>query len=342
MDEALTTYSSLSDFDEEDLSGTLTNVRKEVKKLAERHAQLWDLFKEIPNRMDLEAYQQLLADIALREQFYDRLSLFARTLKIALSTMEFIRDTPEQKIKTYKDDAKFFLKLRKLVKNRYAEVIDYKQYENQIQKLIDSHVSADEVIQITPLTNIFEKEKFEEEVMKIEGKVARADTIANRTTKYISEKLDEDPAFYKKFSAMLRDVIEAFRQKRISEAEYLEQVTVIMHNVQDRTGDDTPASLSDNEDAKAFFGITEPVLAQVAENQAEYRTLSADIALKIDEIIKRMAIVDWQQKADIQNKMRQEIEDYLFSIKGRHSVGLNFDHMDEIIDNAIEIAKHRL
>ena len=32
------------------------------------------------------------------------------------------------------------------------------------------------------------------------GKSAKADKIASRTAKHITEKMDEDPAFYKKFS----------------------------------------------------------------------------------------------------------------------------------------------
>ncbi len=56
LDQALTTYNELSEFDDEDLEGTITHVKEEVAKLAERHAQLWDLFKELPNKQDPEAF----------------------------------------------------------------------------------------------------------------------------------------------------------------------------------------------------------------------------------------------------------------------------------------------
>ena len=48
---------------------------------------------------------------------------------------------------------------------------------------------------ITELVNIFEKDKFQEEVEKTIGKAAKADKIASRTAKHISEKMEEDPAF---------------------------------------------------------------------------------------------------------------------------------------------------
>ena len=114
-----------------------------------------------------------------------------------------------------------FLKLRSAVQLRYSDVIDYKQYEGQIAKLVSQHVESGEVQIITKLVNIFDKEKFEEEVSKVNGNVAKADTIASRTSKFITENMESDPAFYKKFSQMLKETIAAYQQGRIDEAEHV-------------------------------------------------------------------------------------------------------------------------
>jgi hypothetical protein len=53
---------------------------------------------------------------------------------------------------------------------------------------------------ITELVNIFDKDKFQQEVENTTGRAAKADKIASSTAKHISERMDEDPAFYKKFS----------------------------------------------------------------------------------------------------------------------------------------------
>jgi len=91
---------------------------------------------------------------------------------------------------------KFFVKLKNAVSGRYSDKIDYRKYEGQIQKLIDTHIPADEIIQMNELVNIFDKEAFEAEVEKTTGEIAKADKIASRTEKHITEKMDEDPAFY--------------------------------------------------------------------------------------------------------------------------------------------------
>ena len=149
----------------------------------------------------------MLKDEAVRVLFYDKLASFAKGLKLALSSIQFYKEVDEKTIKRYKEDLTMFLKLRIAVVERYSDEIDYKQYEGQIQKLIDTHITTDKVEVITELVNIFEKDKFQEEVEKTIGKAAKADKIASRTAKHISEKMEEDPAFYKKFSQMLQETI---------------------------------------------------------------------------------------------------------------------------------------
>jgi GTP-sensing pleiotropic transcriptional regulator CodY len=49
-----------------------------------------------------EAFEQLLSDEKIRENFYERLSAYAKTLAIAMSSEEFITTTPENRFKAYK------------------------------------------------------------------------------------------------------------------------------------------------------------------------------------------------------------------------------------------------
>lgn len=94
------------------------------------------------NRQDEEAFEQLLADEKLRADFYERLSAYAKTLAIALSSERFITETPDQKLRAYKNDLKRFVNLKAAVKLRYAESVDYRDFEPRIQKLLDTHKGA--------------------------------------------------------------------------------------------------------------------------------------------------------------------------------------------------------
>jgi type I restriction enzyme, R subunit len=339
LNSALSTYSSLSEFDEEDLSGTLTNVMEEIKKLSQYHSQLWDLFKEIKNKYDFEPYEQLLADDAIRTKFYDRLSSFARTLKMALSTLEWIEETADKLIEKYKNDSKFFLQLRSSVKMRYSDDVDYSQYERQVQKLIDTHISTEDVITVSEQVNIFNKEEFEKEIDKLTSPTAKADTIASRTKKTITEKFNQDPEFYKKFSELLEEVIADYRQQRLLDADYLDKVTEIMHNVQNKTGDDIPTQLINNEVAKAFYRKSKTIMQEHLGDS--YQDLTIEVALAIDSIVKQHLIVDWQYKTDVQNKIKQAIDEYFFSLESKKGVSLPLDEVDSIIESSLQIALHR-
>ena len=159
LDKALTMYSAFEGFDEDDLKGTLTSIWREIAKLPQRYSDLWDIFKEVKNSYDEEAYEVLLADDAVREGFYQRLAEYSKTLGIALSS-EFIMQIEEAKLHRYKADLKRFHNLKAAVKLRYAEAIDYRDYEPKIKKLLDTHIQANEVIRLNEPVNIFDERMF--------------------------------------------------------------------------------------------------------------------------------------------------------------------------------------
>jgi type I restriction enzyme, R subunit len=76
LDEALKHYSSVDDFDSKDLKDTFTNIDIEIEKLPQRHSDVWDVFKTIKNKHDLEAFEQYLRDDEKRENFYAKLRDF--------------------------------------------------------------------------------------------------------------------------------------------------------------------------------------------------------------------------------------------------------------------------
>ena len=348
LDDALQLYSSFEEFDLDDLEGTLVNINEEIKKLPQKYSELWDIFKTITNKRDAEAYQLLLKDEAIRALFYDKLAAFAKGLKLALSSIQFYNQVDEKTINRYKSDLIMFVKLRLAVIERYSDTIDYKQYEGQIQKLIDTHITTEKVEIITELVDIFDKEKFQQEVENTTGKAAKADKIASRTSKHISEKMEEDPAFYKKFSQMLKETIADYEAKRINEVQYLNKVQEIMNNVLAHTDSDIPEALKDKDVAKAFYGLNVESLSEKIQDPIVRREISTQAALNIDEMIQKAvldhgkSIIDWQYKTNITGKLQIEIGDYLIDeVRDKYNINLSFGELDEIANKCIEVAKIR-
>lgn len=341
LDDALAIY-SFEEFDENDLKGTFTNIDEEIKKLPQKHSELHDIFKEVENKKDAEGYQQILRDEAIRSRFYNALTAYARTLKMALSSLHFHQKTSDSVISKYKEDLSFFLKLRKTVVQRFSDAVDFKQYEGQIQKLIDTHISTEKVEPITELVNIFDRDAFQHEVEKTVGEAAKADKIASRTSRHISEKMEEDPAFYKKFSELLKETIKAFEENRMSEKKYLHDVKDIMEKVLTRTDSEIPEALEQKDIAKAFYGIAREELKGKIQDEEILKVVGLDIALKSDQIIQDLLVVDWHTKPDVPKKMIFLIGDYVIDeVRDKYELNLSFQEIDNLADKIVEVAKVR-
>ena len=342
LDHALDIYGQLSEFDKDDLLNALEDVSVQIQTLPQKHSDLWDVFNEVKNKKDEEAYERLLADDALRNEFYERFSKYARTLAIALSSLKFIEETSEEKINRYKTDLKFFKELRRAVQRRYAEIIDFSEYEPKIQKLIDIHVGTGEVEYVTEQVNIFDKDSFVKEVQALYGDAAKADTIAHRTKKTIEECIQEDPAFYKKFSELLEEAIRAFHEERIRDSEYLKKVEDIMDSVVNRTDDDIPEFLKNSDNAKAYWGCIREIFNSHRDKGIDIVNAATEMSIAIDNIIMNMRMVNWTTNTDRQNQMRNKIEDCIFEFQRKYGFNLTFDEIDSIMDQCLDIAKVRV
>ena len=351
LDKALTMYSAFEGFDESDIVGTIASIKSEIDKLPQRYSDLWDIFKSVKYSYDEEAYEVLLADDELREEFYERLSEYSKTLAIAFSSDRFLFETDDKTLFRYKADLRKFQLLKASVKLRYAEAIDYRDYEPRIKKLLDTHIQANEVIQLNEPVNIFDDKMFnqvkeEQGVYQTKKPTAsKADTIAHATKKVITEKMGEDPAFYKKFSMLIQQAIEDFRAKRISDLDYLGKVVDIRDKVVGKVHDDVPEKLTGNKDAMAYYGVLKPFLEQAygADTEAlPLQSIAADTAIAIHGILKSHQKIHFWDDEDAQKQTINEIDDYLYDeLKAGKGVELSLDQMDGIIEKTLQVAKHR-
>lgn len=343
LDQALTTYSAFDGYESSDLTGTVHDVREEIRRLPQLHDQLWDLFKPVKNKRDMEQFEQFLADDAIRQDFYGRLRAFSRCLHISLSSDKLYDVFDEAKIDGMKRDWKQFSELRRSVQLRYQETVDVKEFEPKIQKLLDDHVIATPAETIIEVVNINDPDALKAVVDETGvSDASKADRIASATRKTITERMEEDPTFYRQFSELLEETIREYRAKRISERDYLSNIVDLASKVarKDR-GQDVPDPIKGNDDGQAFFGILNAKLAH--EDGA---VLPADevatIALKIIDIVKQHHIVDVWSNDVAQNEMRNAIDDYFFDVL-RDEMGLDLPlHvMDEIERKIMDLARAR-
>ena len=342
LDEALTSYSALGGYEDADVAGSLRSVREEVEKLGQHHTDLWDVFDGVENTADIEQMERHLADEDRRHTFYERLTAFARALQLALSTEHYHQTTPEAEQKRYLKDAGFFAGLRRSVRLRYAEAVDFGEYERRVEKLLDTHVAVDDVEQVVHPVNVFDRAAFEEEVERVTGSTAsKADAIAHRTKKVLTERMDEDPVLFRKLSALIEEAIEAFRQQRLSEIEYLRRVREIEAEVESGAVRGVPTVLHAHPEARAYFGVLTEALP--SGDGVDLDRL-AEAGLDLDRLVESHKKVDWERDPDVEKAMRGDLEDYLLFQSGLVDMDApDWKHtVDRILDEALRIARsHR-
>ncbi|HFR4142339.1 TPA: type I restriction endonuclease subunit R [Bacillus cereus] len=344
LDNALSTYSSFKDFDEEDLENVVHDIREILRQLPQLHQNLWDIFKEVPNKLDHEQMEQHLWDEQVREEFYFKLREFGRQLHTALSSEKTYDIFSNQEIEIYKRDWKEFMKLKKSVQIRYQEIVDMSEYEPKIAKLLDDHVIAQPAEIIIGQVNINDTGALESVLDESNiSPASKADRIASATKKSITERLEEDPALYKAFSEMLEEAIMAYREKRISEIEYLDVITEIVKDITSGKREaGVPSLIREDADAQAFYGVILPMTIHHLGDNENSKEVAAEIASGVLKTIGEHLIVKLWLNEDAQKQMQNAIDDYFFDVVGPEmNIELDFKELDTIEQAIMDIARAR-
>ena len=153
--------------------------------------------------------------------------------------------------------------------------------------------------------------------------------------------MEADPAFYMQFSEMLEETIRDYRQRRLSEKDYLTTVVNIASKVAAKEhGQDLPSSIKGNDDASAFFGVLEPVID--GSGNRKHREEAAVIALALIDIVKIHHIVDVWANEVAKNRMRDAIDDYFFDVvRDEKGIDIPVKELDELETKIINIARAR-
>ncbi|MGO6710514.1 type I restriction endonuclease subunit R [Rhizobium leguminosarum] len=343
LDQALATYSAFDGYDATDIAGSVHDVREEIRKLPQLHEQLWDLFKAVGKKKDMEAIEQFLGDEALRLDFYGRLKAFTRCLHIAVSSDKLLDVFDERKIDQMKRDWKQFSELKRSVQLRYQETVDLREFEPKIQKLLDDHVVALPAETIIEMVNINDPVALKAVVEEAGiSEASKADRIASATRRTITERMDEDPAFYRQFSEMLEETIRAYREKRLSERDYLNSVIDLASKVarKDRSRQ-VPSVIRADDDAQAIFGLFEGRLAYEGGAQVSVDE-GATIALAVTDIIRSHLIVGIWSNEVAQNNLRNAIDDYFFDVlRDAMQIELPIKELDDLEQRIMDLARAR-
>lgn len=343
LDTAMDMYSGagLENFDGGDLKGIVVDVMSAIGNLRSAYTQLVELFAPVGSISDAEAVEVFLADDKMRQDFYTLLCALGRALHLVLNAEQAYNALSKEERQKYQDTFIFFSKVRRSVKLQYCDAIDNAEYEPLMQNLLDTHLSVAGLKKITSPIDILNKDDFEKELEELGSLRSKADAIASRMTRSISEKRDENPAYYDSFSKRIRDALALYKEKVISEAEYLAKMRTIMEDYHaGRSTVSYPERIKNNVHAQAFFGVLTALFDEV-EDERITPDFVAEVSEEITKIVASHSQVDWTNNKTIHDRISQDIDDLFYKYEKEHGLKLSFDLIDKIIDNVKTVALRR-
>ncbi|MCB9555212.1 MAG: HsdR family type I site-specific deoxyribonuclease [Deltaproteobacteria bacterium] len=195
----------------------------------------------------------------LQERESQRVALYKATVAL-LRAYAAISDELEgagysaDDVRQIDEEVKKSVDLREIIRKASGETIDLKPYEADMRRLIDMYIKADEARPISdfkevPLLDLIIKSGIADAINSLPAGVRRnkdavAETISNNVRSTIIKSRVNDPAYYDKMSALLGEIIDDLKAKRLSYAEYLEKIRTLAEKVKKGHEDSLPTTLN--------------------------------------------------------------------------------------------------
>ena len=339
--------SGFSEFDPSDITDALSTAAEGKEKLRQAHADLWAFFGDTGfDQNNPRAWVAFFdrddpdESSKLRKEFYERLAAFTKMMNLAVGDYSLYQSIGFEEMQKYKADLLFFQKLRQSLMMVYSEKVDFSKYEDGIRNLLNTFVTSEPVEIVAEPVALHDKAAMERQLEEVEGQKAKAAYIHTRIVSELESRRYEDPLLFKRFSERLRDTIEAYNKARDENA-YLASMRQMAEDLrQGFTGHTYPAVISNDSDAKAFYGAFADML-KTDDDSAEFEEALGALALEIKDTVQSLARVDWRTSVPIHKKLNQRVEDLLWDFCDEHGVDLPIESLDLMLESIVKTAMSR-
>jgi len=317
LKEALAVYSA------DDIQGALVSLKDELPKLGDRHQRVLAVFQRrgIQNVAEVDNCIELLRDIKIRAEYVVKLKQFLECLDIVM---------PRPEALPYIRDAKILGYINKAASNLYRDSqLNLFGAGDKVRQLIDQYIVASGIDPQVPPISIMDAD-FENAVNVRTSDRAKASEMEHAARYHISQNFQEDPAYFKKLSERLEEILERFQDNWAELVEALRQFTQELR--QGRSSDKTGL---DPRTQAPFLGI---LLEEIGiENELSKPQLDKLAKITVDmveHIRQEIRIVDFWRNTHAQNVLRGWIVYFLDD----HDV-IPFTRQQAVSDRMVELAK---
>ncbi|GAA7248866.1 hypothetical protein Kyoto91A_04630 [Helicobacter pylori] len=318
------TNGAFENYEREDIQGLISNKAQKIKKkLEEARDQLRSLCESVKESKDETGYIAYFCgsdsekNAQKRRLFYQLVGAFLRMF-VELNHLEKPIYSQEE-MQKIKQEAQFYRHLQKMIGLNSGDSVDLKSYSEDMHRILDAYIKATDsktlikiedqgLCEVLAQMDINDFHKELSQVFKNESSMA--ESIANNTRKRIIEKEASDPKYYEKLSSLLNDLINQFREKKLTYLEYLQQIHNLAKQVIHKEDKNYPKKINTN--------ALKTLYDNLDQNEA--------LALEIDACIRDNKKDGWvghnQKEKNLKIALRKIIND------------------ESLLENIFNLAKH--
>ncbi|MDO4319535.1 MAG: hypothetical protein Q4C34_03065 [Bacteroidales bacterium] len=257
------TNGAFSDFDKEDVAGLLTdrfeNARRDLDAALERVEHLCEpvaLPATINDFFDYFVFNQrttspedeeaeTIKSAPLRETFYNAVKALATRYSAIALEMDRAGYTSDEAQDIF-ERIRNFDNIRTAIMRRAGDIIDMKQYDQQMRSILDTYVDAKPSKALAMLEDFSfldlvldgNSEEVETEAENaLGGREGVASTITANVRRIVNRKRDSNPEEYRKFSERINRLLAEYRHGVLDYKEYLLAIAELAREFHSRTSD---------------------------------------------------------------------------------------------------------
>ncbi|GAA8106577.1 HsdR family type I site-specific deoxyribonuclease [Helicobacter pylori] len=254
------TNGAFENYEREDIQGLISDkaqkIKKKLEEVRDQLRSLGESVKEPKDETDYIAYfcgSDLEKNAQKRRLFYQLVGAFLRMF-VELNNIEKPIYSKEE-MQKIKQEVQFYRHLQKMIGLNSGDSVDLKSYSEDMRRILDAYIKATDsktlikiedqgLCEVLAQMGINDFNKELSEVFKNESSMA--ESIANNTKKRIIEKEASDPKYYEKLSSLLNDLINQFREKKLTYLEYLQQIHNLAKQVIHKEDKNYPKKINTN------------------------------------------------------------------------------------------------
>ena len=323
-----------SNFDPKDLGHVLIDVGDKVKELETAYHEVHDFFNGV-DKSDTEALLASLEHEDKRVEFYEHVRDFIRVFNECLALQDFTQVFGKH-IDQYQRELKSFAEIKKASVVRYADKVNLREYKGSLEKVLDTHITADEVELLTEQVNISDMAAFQKTLDTLGTDSAKAEAIAAQMERTIEEKLDTDPEFYERFSEKIENILKKMRDGKLADVQALGELKQVREQLLEKQDDTLPPEIVQKRGADVLYrNITRDASALSLAH-----TQWIELIVGIRNIITTQAIVDWQHNSETQRHMMSTVDDYVYdTVRVQWNIETTPEVLRSIMEESITLAK---